>query len=345
MTAPSTSPAPALSPTDWTKAAAAFSEAKGAAHRLLCALAARARRSGDKRGMCWPSLSRLMDDTGLARSTLQAALRRLIAQGLVVIVEKGGGRLATRYRLTHPSTWGKSARCEAPISDALRGPISGPQGSENRTHNLRKELIEDSPLPPVGGDAGHSSNSEEQESANDPTSAPAPQPEPDAQAALATFEQIAKAQGWRGGSILTPKRRRRIAARLKECGGLEGWKQVLTDAARSTFVNRIKPGLDFFASPESFAKLRAGEYGPQKARTGAPGASPMPSAQNGAAASQEGSMRPWRALMTGKLDFAIMDVPSSALKEGMDEAAKRGMRPLEAKAFALWRWREAQGDA
>lgn len=83
----------------------------------------------------------------------------------------------------------------------------------------------------------------------------------------------------------------------------------------------------------------------QKDRGNAPSAAPMSNARKDSAASQDGSTRPWRALMTGQLDFNLMEAPSSALDAGMKEAAKRGMRALEAKAFALWRWRETQNNA
>ena len=65
---------------------------------------------------------------------------------------------------------------------------------------------------------------------------------------------------------LSPKRRGAINARLKECGGLDGWREALRKIAASDFLCGRKAGSDYRVSfdsivaPGMFAKLMEGSY-------------------------------------------------------------------------------------
>lgn len=70
---------------------------------------------------------------------------------------------------------------------------------------------------------------------------------------------------------LTPARRKSIAARLRENDGLTGWKQMLANIERSSFLTGGQPGrnggqsfradLDFVLKPAKFQKIIEGGYG------------------------------------------------------------------------------------
>lgn len=64
---------------------------------------------------------------------------------------------------------------------------------------------------------------------------------------------------------LTDGRRKALNARLKECGGLDGWLEMLLRAERSEFLtgstrHRFSISLDFMLQPSSFTKLAEGFY-------------------------------------------------------------------------------------
>lgn len=64
---------------------------------------------------------------------------------------------------------------------------------------------------------------------------------------------------------LTPERRRKLAARLRECGGLDGWIEALEKLENSPFClgkndRGWRADLDFMLQPKSFNRLREGAY-------------------------------------------------------------------------------------
>jgi DNA-binding GntR family transcriptional regulator len=66
---------------------------------VLLALADRT----DATDECWPSQERIADDLGMSRLGVRKAIGVLVEKGAVEIVEKGGPRKSTRYRITLPS--------------------------------------------------------------------------------------------------------------------------------------------------------------------------------------------------------------------------------------------------
>lgn len=66
---------------------------------VLLALADRS----DARGECYPSQERLARDLGMSRLGVRKALGVLVDKGVVEIMEPGGPRRSTRYRITLPS--------------------------------------------------------------------------------------------------------------------------------------------------------------------------------------------------------------------------------------------------
>jgi uncharacterized protein YdaU (DUF1376 family) len=109
---------------------------------------------------------------------------------------------------------------------------------------------------------------------------PEPEPEPDkkeepygslslasdeAAQALAEYNAAAKQAGWPSVQLLTKPRRQAVLARLKECGGLSGWRDALARARASPHCcgqndRGWTASFDFLTRQSSFAKLMEGNY-------------------------------------------------------------------------------------
>lgn len=66
---------------------------------VLLALADRS----DATGECFPSQERLADDLGMSRLGVRKAIAGLVEKRAIEIVEQGGPRKSTRYRITLPA--------------------------------------------------------------------------------------------------------------------------------------------------------------------------------------------------------------------------------------------------
>ena len=95
-----------------------------------------------------------------------------------------------------------------------------------------------------------------------------PAPDPVVQAVDA-YNAKAAEHGWSRCQNLTPGRRRKINARLRECDGIEGWHYALSEVEKSEFLmgrvsgrdgTAFKMRIDFMAQPESFARIMEGVY-------------------------------------------------------------------------------------
>jgi hypothetical protein len=87
----------------------------------------------------------------------------------------------------------------------------------------------------------------------------------DAAQALAEYNAAAKQAGWPSVQLLTKPRRQAVLARLKECGGLPGWRDALARARASPHCcgqndRGWTASFDFLTQQSSFAKLMEGNY-------------------------------------------------------------------------------------
>lgn len=88
--------------------------------------------------------------------------------------------------------------------------------------------------------------------------------------AVEAYNCVAKELGWPIAQTLTEIRRKKLVGRLRECGGLEGWRMAMEKARVSRFLkgetgrDRVHanwtPGFDFFLQQSSFTKLMEGHY-------------------------------------------------------------------------------------
>lgn len=93
--------------------------------------------------------------------------------------------------------------------------------------------------------------------------------------AFSLFNAMAKINGWPQVQKLTSARKSKMRARLKDCGGSEGWATALRKAEQSKFLTgstreHFKLTIDFLLRESSFAKLMEGNYDDHR-ETGKPG--------------------------------------------------------------------------
>lgn len=95
-------------------------------------------------------------------------------------------------------------------------------------------------------------------------------------AAIEMWNKVAAECGLSLVRSLNTARRSSLRLRLKECGGISGWKEALDQVRASSFLlgdgdRGWKADFDFILQPKSFAKLREGTYanrGSPKTRPG-----------------------------------------------------------------------------
>ena len=84
------------------------------------------------------------------------------------------------------------------------------------------------------------------------------------QQAFSRYNHAAETAGLPVAQAITPERRAKIKARLKECGGLDGWDAALEKLAASALCTGAKTGwkadLDFILKKSKFLKLMEGSY-------------------------------------------------------------------------------------
>jgi hypothetical protein len=105
--------------------------------------------ASSERGDCFPAVDTLMEDTGLARSTVQKCLKQLAEKGYISAHERweNGRQLSNSYRLA--VGWGDliSGKKGGPIngprcpSDERGGPSGEPTGARHTGTNLSVEPI------------------------------------------------------------------------------------------------------------------------------------------------------------------------------------------------------------
>jgi len=86
----------------------------------------------------------------------------------------------------------------------------------------------------------------------------------DVEVAFEEFNGMAERAGIPRAQVITGKRRSGIKARLKDAGGLDGWRACLAKVEASAYctgkVNGWKATLDYLISESNFAKVMEGNY-------------------------------------------------------------------------------------
>ncbi|MFG1247283.1 DUF1376 domain-containing protein [Xanthobacter flavus] len=83
--------------------------------------------------------------------------------------------------------------------------------------------------------------------------------------ALQAYNATAREMGWAEAQVLNDRRRAALKGRLRECGGMGGWRSAMARARASPFLagendRSWRPDLDFFLQQKSFTRLMEGFY-------------------------------------------------------------------------------------
>lgn len=146
-----------------------------------------------------------------------------------------------------------------PIGTTLGASVGAPVGSGKNTKQNQGLFLYPEPEP------------EKKEPPKAPKGAAMPILE-----AFELWNETALNLGLPQAATLSPSRRRSLGCRLREAGGLDGWRKVLAEIGRSAFLLGRKDGcdfradLDFVIKPTKFAKIMDGGYADQAAQADAP---------------------------------------------------------------------------
>ncbi len=122
-----------------------YSKTKGPARAVLLVLAHRA----NDRDLCWPSLSRIKSDAGIARNTTLSAIRKAVKLGELLVFDrkgtantKGGLQASNLYRITIKGSAGAEPPDNAKVVQEL---TQGSAGAEPK-YSLESSI---KPPPPT----------------------------------------------------------------------------------------------------------------------------------------------------------------------------------------------------
>lgn len=204
---------------------------------------------------CWPSVKRLAADTGMGNRTVTSTLTKLEERGLIRRTERwrrDGSRMSNLIGLLFAppanAAWGEDVDT-APRVNIQRTPHAKSAGHEPVIANQ----LEKQGATALVGEAD------------------------DVRQAFASFNAMVVSLGGSPAKALNDDRRRRIKARLKDCGGLAEWTRLMGTVPDSPFLSgqthhHFSVTLDFIIQPSSFTKLTEGQYHDHRSQTDGPSA-------------------------------------------------------------------------
>ena len=208
-----------------------------------------------KRGQLLTSFRQMSKATGVSVQSLRTLIDRLSSEHAITTDTNTGRLLITvrnydKYQSSEPDT------NTAPTHD---------QHSSNTQKKQDNKITTKEEEEPKGS-----------LSSGDDLSGPRPFDE--ITEAVKAYNDSAEASGWPQLRILSKQRRASLKARLKECGGLDGWHSALERARGSPHLcgqndRGWTANFDFLTRQSSFAKLMEGNYDPRNRATLGTGAS------------------------------------------------------------------------
>lgn len=187
----------------------------------------------DEEGVCWPSQEQLAEDTELSRHSIMRALDQLEEMGLLSRERRhrgDGSRSSDLIMLdlsstVQRSTQQRSTQQQPKSQGATAEPIIEPSLSRNSARVKRGS---------------------------------------DEDAAVRAWNDLADDLSLPKVQRMTETRRRKLAQRLRECGGLDGWTVALAKIRGSPLcrgdIGRWRADFDFVLQESSFVKLMEGKY-------------------------------------------------------------------------------------
>lgn len=172
--------------------------------------------------------------------------------------DKKAKRLSESGKKGASKRWKETSELDGP---AMAPPLGSAIAEENRGDVFSNENTSDQhegPPPPAAGESGKKGGAKNEPSA------------PEIQMALSIYNEVARKKFLPIPNKLTDGRRSKLKARLKDAGGLEGWRQAMQNLEASAFLcgqndKGWKADIDFILQEKSFTRLVEGFYAERKA--------------------------------------------------------------------------------
>jgi DNA-binding transcriptional regulator YhcF (GntR family) len=210
--------------------ARSFKTGSSATKAVLLAIA----NYADEEGIAWPSQEQLADDTELSRHTIMRAMDSLEELGLLNRERRhrgDGSRTSDLIMLDLSCTVLRSkVQCSKVHQPKSQGATAEPiiEPSLNRIRRAK------------------------------------PSKDADEKAAVDEWNAVAADLGLPSVQKMTAARRQKLAARLRDCGGLDGWRAAMAKIRGSPLcrgeVGTWSADFDFVLQESKFVKLMEGKY-------------------------------------------------------------------------------------
>lgn len=206
-------------------------------------------------GTCFPSQEAIAKRALCSTDTVQRAIRRLIADGML-----------TKHRrysaMGHRTSDGYCLEVTATSSGLNRKMRSEHNCPTPQNAVKTKPHLDAEPKPQSCGVDNEPSLNRQKEKPPTPLRGPTPL---EALGAFEAWNATAARCGLAQAAKITPDRQRKIIARLRDYGA-DGWAQALANIERSSFLTGKndrgwRADLDFLLQPASFSKVHDGTYG------------------------------------------------------------------------------------
>ena len=194
-------------------------------------------------GLAYPSKVGIADTLEMNIKTVEAAFRYLILNGFLTITGRKAGKtqrvIEYKINLEIPPI--------LPSNTPKIGVIKYPQNRGSDTNTLIPRETNKSIIDSMEYNSPREKVPDE------------------VQVAFDAYNDMAKKNGLSLAQMLSKQRKSKINARLKQCGGIDGWNAALEKIAQSDFClgknkNGWQAGLDFMLQESSFIKLMEGAY-------------------------------------------------------------------------------------
>lgn len=204
----------------------------------------------------WAAKGRIAGELEITKRTVQTSLKTLIARGFVH--EVGQKPCARGFTIEYAMDLEAIAACP-PANEPVK--VRGENASPVKM--LRPTGENASPLGVKEIHPNHHMEPSEEPSLFSMGKTAEAKPAGSAQEAVAIFNEYAdRVEGWPKVAKLTDARRKGLAKRLEDCGGIDGWRAALERAEASDFLRETWGNFTFDKLIEEriFVRLMEGNY-------------------------------------------------------------------------------------
>lgn len=203
-------------------------------------------------GQSWPSRRLLADRAMCSVDTVDRSIARLEASGIIVKTQRlhaAGGLSSSCYTLVAVANVKPQTVDPLPQIAATphRGNGAATLAAQDAATGTTIEPKKETPIAPKGADPL------------------------EVLRAFEAWNEMALRCALPQAKSLSPNRKTKLGARIREAGGLDGWKQALAEIERSSFLLGRKDGadfradLDFVLKRDKFTKIAEGGYADKSA--------------------------------------------------------------------------------